>query len=360
VTFRASSGVPFRLVKTYSGVTSRGQLPQPLLAQPVERGFGELQRPPAVRGLVLSELVGSSAERMAHCQRAGLEIDVGPAEREQLALTQPGGDRYRVQRAEAIVCCPGNQGARLVGRQRVLLDAIIGRYVLDEGRNVPQHLALLECATKGDAEDRVDVPDGGRGQGTASRRRRLPMPDHPRNVGRLELRERDPANDGNDIAGAGVPVGLDRPSPLGGHHGRLEPFLEVLLDCGPSRDGLDAIVGGRHCGAQLLLHRALRARVHGSPMAVGVVLRFPQPGAPLAHVWGVPVFSCVDLPVGTAIAADWTAFDIYLGNDFRIDVSSEAGSRFDQNITGFRAEEDFGFTAEPPVRTGKVVKILGL
>ena len=52
--------------------------------------------------------------------------------------------------------------------------------------------------------------------------------------------------------------------------------------------------------------------------------------------------------------------DIYLGLDMRIDVSSEAGSRFDQNITGFRAEEDFGFNAEPYVRTGMVQKVLGL
>ena len=28
----------------------------------------------------------------------------------------------------------------------------------------------------------------------------------------------------------------------------------------------------------------------------------------------------VDLTVGTALAADWTTFDIYPGNDFRIDV----------------------------------------
>jgi hypothetical protein len=36
------------------------------------------------------------------------------------------------------------------------------------------------------------------------------------------------------------------------------------------------------------------------------------------------------------------------------------GNRFDQNVTGFRAEEEFGFNAEPYVRTGKFVKILGL
>jgi hypothetical protein len=36
------------------------------------------------------------------------------------------------------------------------------------------------------------------------------------------------------------------------------------------------------------------------------------------------------------------------------------GQPFDQNVTGFRAEEEFGFNAEPYVRTGKFVKILGL
>jgi hypothetical protein len=51
---------------------------------------------------------------------------------------------------------------------------------------------------------------------------------------------------------------------------------------------------------------------------------------------------------------------MYIGSEFRIDVSSEAGNRFDQNVTGFRAEEEFGFNATPYVATGKFVKILGL
>ena len=41
-------------------------------------------------------------------------------------------------------------------------------------------------------------------------------------------------------------------------------------------------------------------------------------------------------------------------------MSGEPGNRFDQNITGFRGEEKVGFSAEPDVRTGKFVKILGL
>ena len=68
----------------------------------------------------------------------------------------------------------------------------------------------------------------------------------------------------------------------------------------------------------------------------------------------------LNLPSGTALAGAWSDCDIYIGSEFRIDVSSEAGTRFDQNITGFRGEEEFGFNAEPYVRTGKFVKILGL
>lgn len=86
----------------------------------------------------------------------------------------------------------------------------------------------------------------------------------------------------------------------------------------------------------------------------------PSAGQPETTLWGLPVIKCAELAAGTALIADWTSFDIWLGNDFRIDVSSEAGSRFDQNITGFRAEEDFGFTALPPVATGRVVKVTGL
>jgi hypothetical protein len=52
--------------------------------------------------------------------------------------------------------------------------------------------------------------------------------------------------------------------------------------------------------------------------------------------------------------------DLYFGTEMTIDVSSEAGTRFDQNITGFRADELFGFNAEPYVGTGQVQKVLGL
>ena len=84
---------------------------------------------------------------------------------------------------------------------------------------------------------------------------------------------------------------------------------------------------------------------------------------PITSAWGVPLKSDPNWPaayVGTGLLIDKTEPTIFTGQEFRIDVSSEAGSRFDQNITGFRAEEEFAFNAEPTVRTGRAQKVIGL
>jgi HK97 family phage major capsid protein len=84
---------------------------------------------------------------------------------------------------------------------------------------------------------------------------------------------------------------------------------------------------------------------------------------PPDRVWGVPVKRDATWPsaqVGTALIIERTEVEMFTGQGFTIDVSSEAGNRFDQNITGFRAEEEFGFNAEPYVRTGKVQRVNGL
>jgi HK97 family phage major capsid protein len=84
---------------------------------------------------------------------------------------------------------------------------------------------------------------------------------------------------------------------------------------------------------------------------------------PITSAWGVPLFSDALWPsaqAGTGLLIDKSEVTLYVGQDYRIDVSSEAGSRFDQNVTGFRAEEEFAFNAEPYVRTGRVQKIIGI
>ena len=67
---------------------------------------------------------------------------------------------------------------------------------------------------------------------------------------------------------------------------------------------------------------------------------------PITSAWGVPMYSDPWWPsasIGTALIL-LAGVDIGVGpvDQYGIDVSSESGTRFDQNITGFRAEEEFG------------------
>jgi len=84
---------------------------------------------------------------------------------------------------------------------------------------------------------------------------------------------------------------------------------------------------------------------------------------PITSAWGVPLRSDPNWPsakVGTALIIETSDVEMYTGQEYRVDVSSEAGTRFDQNITGFRGEEEFGFNAEPYVRTGRVQQVIGI
>jgi HK97 family phage major capsid protein len=84
---------------------------------------------------------------------------------------------------------------------------------------------------------------------------------------------------------------------------------------------------------------------------------------PITSAWGVRLLSDPNWPsanAGTGLLIDTSDVQIFTGQGFTIDVSSEAGTRWDQNITGFRAEEEFGFNAEPYVRTGRVQKVIGI
>lgn len=86
-------------------------------------------------------------------------------------------------------------------------------------------------------------------------------------------------------------------------------------------------------------------------------------GTPATTLWGVPVYRDLHWPAsaaGSAIVGDFAPVEAYVDGDLTIDVSSEAGSRFDQNVTGFRAEEMFGFTADPWYLTGHFQRVTGL
>lgn len=81
--------------------------------------------------------------------------------------------------------------------------------------------------------------------------------------------------------------------------------------------------------------------------------------APL-RLWGVPVYRDGQMTSGTAFVGAFNQIDLFIGSEYRIDVSSEAGTRFDQNLTGFRAEEDLAFNALGYVANGLVQKVTGL
>jgi HK97 family phage major capsid protein len=62
-------------------------------------------------------------------------------------------------------------------------------------------------------------------------------------------------------------------------------------------------------------------------------------------VWGIRVVHTTQLPQGTAVVGSWKKLRMYIGQDVTVDVTQEAGNRWDSNLTGFRIEEMFGLDA---------------
>jgi hypothetical protein len=75
---------------------------------------------------------------------------------------------------------------------------------------------------------------------------------------------------------------------------------------------------------------------------------------------GLPIVTATGIAGGTAIVGEFSAAALYIGDDYRVDVSSEAGHRWDRNLTGFRAEEEIAFNADASVLAGPFQGITGL
>jgi hypothetical protein len=74
-------------------------------------------------------------------------------------------------------------------------------------------------------------------------------------------------------------------------------------------------------------------------------------------MWNVPIFADpnFDSYTGTSkalIAAEWPAFRLYRGMEFRVEASDQAGTRWDQNLIGYRGEEEIGFHAGTAIEAG--------
>lgn len=87
-----------------------------------------------------------------------------------------------------------------------------------------------------------------------------------------------------------------------------------------------------------------------------------NPGGPDSRftVWGVPLVRDPNMTSGTAIMGEWSSAQLFTGDTYRIDVSDEAGTRWDRNLVGFRAEEEIAFNADPYVTVGMFQRITGL
>jgi hypothetical protein len=91
-----------------------------------------------------------------------------------------------------------------------------------------------------------------------------------------------------------------------------------------------------------------------------------QIGADNSLRWrGVPILydANFDTNTGTtkrAIVGDWPTLKLYRGAEFRIDTSDQAGTRWDQNLVGFRGEQEIGINASTAVSVGAFQLITGL
>jgi HK97 family phage major capsid protein len=62
-------------------------------------------------------------------------------------------------------------------------------------------------------------------------------------------------------------------------------------------------------------------------------------------VWGIRVVHTTQLPMGKAVVGSWKKLRMYIAQDVTVDVTQEAGDRWDKNLTGFRIEEMIGLDA---------------
>ena len=73
-------------------------------------------------------------------------------------------------------------------------------------------------------------------------------------------------------------------------------------------------------------------------------------------MWGIPIYFDQNLGANAttkiAIGGEWDALKLYRGMEFRIDSSDVAGTRWDNNVVGFRGEEEIGIHAGSAVSVG--------
>lgn len=81
-------------------------------------------------------------------------------------------------------------------------------------------------------------------------------------------------------------------------------------------------------------------------------------GDPALAIWGLPIVADPNMPTDSLVVGDWKRAQLFIGEDYRVDTSNEAGDRWDKNLTGFRAEEEMAFNADPYVASGLFQRLI--
>lgn len=76
--------------------------------------------------------------------------------------------------------------------------------------------------------------------------------------------------------------------------------------------------------------------------------------------WGIRVRHSPNMPTDSAVLGEFRSTLFLRGDGYRVDVSTEAGDRWDKNLTGFRAEEEIAFDARPTVYTGRFQRVTNI
>ena len=67
-----------------------------------------------------------------------------------------------------------------------------------------------------------------------------------------------------------------------------------------------------------------------------------------------------NMPSDSAVVGEFGNTAFYRGMGYRVDTSSEAGDRWDKNLTGFRGEEEIAFDARPAVYSRKFKRLVNV
>ena len=116
--------------------------------------FGRVK--PVDRLALLAELDGRTAKGGGDGQRAGVEVDVRPAQSERFAEPEPDAERHGYKRSQSIAFHGCEDRPRIIRPNRA--DSWLGRRrCCDEGGRVADHLAVPKgCAHRG-PQRRVNV-----------------------------------------------------------------------------------------------------------------------------------------------------------------------------------------------------------